>query len=411
MHAHTLSGSSALDEAVPSAPSGNPPARKKLSPAAGSRPHQPTFVKIFLVIVLVYFFLVSIGLMEVAFKGFGKQFAENLMATTANPFVGLVIGVLATSLVQSSSTTTSMAVGMVGAGVLSIRHTIPIIMGANIGTTVTNLIVSLGHMHRREEFRRAIAGSSVHDFFNLLCVIVLFPLEMTTHFLEKTASLASGLFLDFGGITFTSPVKAATKPVVQTIHAGLRDYAALPPRGCYILMLVLSIMILFVCLYFIVKVMRSLVIRKAENAFDGAAMERAGVRAIFIGLFFTILVQSSSITTSLLVPLVAGGLITVEAAFPITLGANIGTTTTAILASFATGNLAAITVAFVHFLFNVIGVFVFYPIRFMRSIPIRMAKGLGDLAFRKRRYAVLYVLFAFFILPALLVFVYEWFKS
>jgi len=106
-----------------------------------------------LVGVLLYLFLVSIGLMGAAFKGFGKGFAENLIRTTSNPFVGLFVGILATSVVQSSSTTTSIVVGMVGSGVITVGSGVYIVMGANIGTTVTNTLVSLGHFTRRDEFR------------------------------------------------------------------------------------------------------------------------------------------------------------------------------------------------------------------------------------------------------------------
>ena len=156
--------------------------------------------------------------MGAAFKGFGKGFAENLIRTTSNPFVGLFIGILATSIVQSSSTTTSLVVGMVGSGVIAVPCAIPIIMGANIGTTVTNTLVSLGHIGRKDEFRKAISAATVHDFFNLICVAILFPLELATGFLEKSATLMSTLFEGIGGIKFTSPIKLATKPAVNLIR-------------------------------------------------------------------------------------------------------------------------------------------------------------------------------------------------
>jgi sodium-dependent phosphate cotransporter len=146
-----------------------------------------TFVKVLLVVISLYFFLVSIGLMGKAFKGFGKDFAETLLQTTSNPFIALFVGILATSLVQSSSTTTSIVVGMVASGVITVGNAVPIIMGANIGTTVTNTLVSLGHITRREEFKRAVSGATVHDFFNLMCVAILFPLELATGFLQKFA--------------------------------------------------------------------------------------------------------------------------------------------------------------------------------------------------------------------------------
>lgn len=362
-----------------------------------------TFLKILSVGILLYLFLVSIGLMGAAFKGFGRGFAENLIRTTSNPFIGLFIGILATSIVQSSSTTTSVLVGIVGAGGITVANAIPIVMGANIGTTVTNTIVSLGHVNRKDEFRRAISAATVHDFFNLICVAIMFPLELATGFLEKLATLMSAWFTDAGGFKFVSPVKLVTKPVVQFIEKMmvLLSGSALVS---YICMLIIAMLLLFFALYFIVKVMKSLVINRAEIVLDNV-ISKSSLLGLFAGLFFTIIVQSSSITTSLLIPLVAAGILTVEAAFPITIGANIGTTTTAILASFATGNISAIIIAFAHFLFNLTGTLCIYPIKYFRIIPINLAKAFGDLAAEKRRYALFYVLGVFFIVPALLILV------
>ncbi len=361
-----------------------------------------TIIKIILVVFFLYMFLVSIGLMGGAFKGFGKGFAERLLESTSNPFIALFIGILATSLIQSSSTTTSIVVGMVASGVLTVKGAVPIIMGANIGTTVTNTLVSMGHITRREEFKRAIAGATVHDFFNLICVSVMFPLEVATGFLHKLATLLADSFVNVGGIKFTSPVKVATKPAVHLIKKFCVDMLPFNHTVGYILMLILSFVFLFVALYYIVQLMKSLVVEKTETVLSNI-VGKSGIIGIIAGLAFTVIVQSSSITTSLLVPLVGAGILTVEMVFPITMGANIGTTTTAILASFATGNTAAIAIAFVHFLFNLIGVCVIYPVPIFRRIPIFLAKWLGNIAFQKRRYAIGYVIGVFFVLPVLLI--------
>lgn len=372
-----------------------------------------TAAKILLIAFFLYLFLVSIGLMGKAFKGFGAGFAENLIRTTSNPFIGLFIGILATSLIQSSSTTTSIVVGMVGSGVLTVGNAVPIVMGANIGTTVTNTLVSLGHFTRRDEFKRAVSAATVHDFFNLICVAVMFPLELATGFLQKIATRMSGVFAEFGGIKFTSPIKVATQPVIDFIKHLLIDFSGLSKNAAYILMLVFSIMILFFCLYFIVKLMKALVVKKVEAVLDDVLRKNAMI-GIVAGVVFTTIVQSSSVTTSLLVPLVAAGVITMEVAFPITIGANIGTTGTAILASFAsaaaTGNVSAIVIAFVHFLFNLTGAIFIYPIKVFRRVPISLAKSLGDLAHRKRGYAIVYVLVLFFIVPSLLIIISRYLK-
>jgi len=275
------------------------------------------------------------------------------------------------------------------------------VMGANIGTTVTNTLVSLGHVGRRDEFRRAIAAATVHDFFNLICVGVLFPIELATHYLERAATFLAGKFEGVGGIELVDPIKLATKPAVHILGVFAQAILGGGLAG-YILMLILSVLVLFFALYFIVKVMKSLVVTKAETVLDNIITKRPIV-GLLAGLAFTIVVQSSSITTSLLVPLVAAGILSVEGAFPMTIGANIGTTSTAILASFATGNIAAVTIAFTHFLFNMTGAVCIFPIRFVRAIPIKLAKTFGNIAAEKRRYAFIYVLGVFFIMPGVFI--------
>ncbi|HQV33419.1 MAG TPA: Na/Pi symporter, partial [Calditrichia bacterium] len=94
-----------------------------------------TILQVIQLLLFLYLFLVSINLMGASMKMFGKGFAETLINNTANPLVGLFIGIFATSLVQSSSTTTSIVVGLVGGGVMTVSNAIPIIMGANMGTS------------------------------------------------------------------------------------------------------------------------------------------------------------------------------------------------------------------------------------------------------------------------------------
>ncbi|MEJ2004323.1 MAG: Na/Pi symporter, partial [Cyclobacteriaceae bacterium] len=112
-----------------------------------------------------------------SFNNLGREVAESIITATSNPFIGLFIGLLVTALIQSSSTTTSMIVALVASGSITLANAVPMIMGANIGTTLTSTIVSLGYIAKREEFKRAIAAGTVHDFFNILTVLILFPLE------------------------------------------------------------------------------------------------------------------------------------------------------------------------------------------------------------------------------------------
>ena len=144
-------------------------------------------IKALAIIISIYLFLLSIKLLGHSFKLFGKEFAESMLQMTSNPFTGLIIGIVSTSIIQSSSTTTSIVVGLVAGSVLNLDTAIPIIMGANIGTTITNALVSFGHISRKAEFRRAFSAAIVHDFFNLFSVIVLFPIELNFHLLQVMA--------------------------------------------------------------------------------------------------------------------------------------------------------------------------------------------------------------------------------
>ena len=116
----------------------------------------------------------------------------------------------------------------------------------------------------------------------------------------------------------------------------------------------------------------------------------------------TIIVQSSSITTSTLVPLVALGIITVEQMLPLTLGANIGTTCTAFLASIVTEKKNAIQIALVHLFFNIIGICIWFPLPFMRNVPLKIAKILGDHTVSYRWFGAFYILLIFVLIPLLL---------
>jgi sodium-dependent phosphate cotransporter len=325
-------------------------------------------------------------------KLFGEGFSNTLIATTKNPFVGLFIGILATSVIQSSSSTTSIVVGMVAAGALEIESAIPIVMGANIGTSITNIIASLPQIKRNNEFRRAFSAAIVHDFFNVLSVLVLFPLQLVTNFLGILAVELADLFAGVGGLKFLSPVKAITKPVVEMVEVYFVDIPWL--------MLVLAILLLFLALKYMVTSLKVIVVSRAKDWFDNYLFKTAA-RAFLLGILLTMLVQSSSITTSLIVPMAGAGLLTLEQIFPYTLGSNIGTTITAMLAALITGNLAAVTVAFAHTIFNICGIILWWP---FKKIPIAMATKFAELSIKNKFIPIAYVLIVFFIIPLLVIY-------
>jgi len=357
---------------------------------------QSTGARILTLLVLLYGFLVSIGMLGKAFKMFSGGFVGGLIESASNPLLGLFVGVLATTLVQSSSTTTSLVVALVGSGSMPIDTAIPIVMGANIGTSVTNTLVSIGHVTRGQEFERAFAASTVHDFFNILAVIVLFPLQLTTNFLGTLSSQMATLFAEVGGLTFASPLKLLTGPAVKAA-ATLLD-------GHPWLLLVSALVIMFASLRYLVVALKAIILGRVEAFFDQTLFANAG-RAMLFGLLITVLVQSSSITTSLAVPLAGAGILTLIQIFPYTLGANIGTTITAILAALAVGEISAVTVAFAHLLFNVCGIALIWPLPMIRRIPLRVAGGFAAVTANHRWIAIAYILVCFYAVPFAAIFV------
>lgn len=361
-------------------------------------------------LALLFIFLVGVQGLSTGVKGLGSHALDAFVTAVENPFLGLVTGILATTLVQSSSVTTSLIVGMVGSGALSVGAAVPMVMGANIGTTVTNTIAALAQVGGpKNAFRRAFAAATCHDFFNYLVVLALLPVELMTGILGKTAGVLVGWLPDSGGAGgFRSPFKVALKSSVSGIKTAIAPFAEDKAVANTVLILV-SIALIFLALTMIVKVMRMLVVGRLQRTVHTVLNRGAsGLTAAFgLGIMITILVQSSSITTSIMVPLAGAGIVRLWQVFPVTVGANIGTTVTALIASLAvTGSQAdpARQIALVHLLFNLAGTLLFYVPKVTRRYPMFFAHRLARLAVQNRTLAILYVVAAFYGVPALLVY-------
>ncbi|KAE8286009.1 Sodium-dependent phosphate transport protein 2A [Larimichthys crocea] len=396
----------------------------------------------------------------------GDIFQDN--AVLSNPVAGLVVGVLVTVLVQSSSTSTSIVVSLVASGLLEVRSAVPIIMGTNIGTSVTNTIVAMMQAAERTEFQRAFAGATIHDCFNWLSVLVLLPLEVASGLMTRLSHLLITSFSLQPGEEAPELLKVITEPVTKLIiqldkcvitaiamgNEGMRNrslvkewcqtdlvmssgngstencgpshdflsQSSLKCRHLFVstelsdlsvglILLAGSMAVLCSCLLLLVKLLNSLlkgqvakVIHKVINTDLPYPFEwLAGYIAMVVGAGVTFVVQSSSVFTSAMTPLVGIGVISLERAYPLTLGSNIGTTATALLAALASpGNklAAAIQIALCHLFFNIFGILLWYPLPFMR-LPIRMARVLGERTAKYRWFAVLYLLLCFLLLPSL----------
>ncbi|MBL4612655.1 MAG: hypothetical protein JKY91_02825 [Emcibacter sp.] len=359
------------------------------------------------VLFLIYMLITAVGMIGSGFKGATKGQATDLFAFATNPFMGLIVGVIATAMIQSSSTVTSIIVGLVAGG-LSVEMAVPMIMGANIGTTITNTIVSLGHIGKKKEFRRAFAAATVHDFFNLLAVMIFLPIEIIFHPLQKIAGFLAAHFvggenLSVKGLNFIKPL---TKPVI----AEFKNLAEMiSEQASSVILIIFGIFVIFFSIILVGKLLKKLMVGRAKQIMH-SSIGRGPISGITSGAVVTVLVQSSSTTTSLMVPLAGSGIFKLKQIYPFTLGANIGTTITALLAATAISGptaILALQIALVHLIYNSSAVLLIYGIKTLRNIPLRGAMWMARIAAERKIFALLYMIGVFFVIPGLMVFIYQ----
>jgi solute carrier family 34 (sodium-dependent phosphate cotransporter) len=348
------------------------------------------------ILLALLIFLFTLDLMIASLQHLGKDAAEVIILATSNPFTGLFIGLLVTALIQSSSATTSMVVALVASGSITLEGAIPILMGANVGTTITSTIVSLGFITKKKEFRRAVTIGTYHDFFNILTVLILFPLEYYFGFLSGLAQYIATSF-------FNEPIGMAQKQfnllgdrfgfIINMIVTSINNGFVLA---------IMSIGLLFGSILFFRKVLSNTLGFGSQERFQQFFF-KSPLKSFAWGLLTTAAIRSSTVTTSLVVPLVAKKVVRIKSAFPFVLGANMGTTITAFIAALFNSN-AAISIAIAHFLFNLIGVLLFFPIPYLNQLPIKLADGLGRLTLKYRLVGFLYVLLTFFFIPFSLIY-------
>jgi sodium-dependent phosphate cotransporter len=354
--------------------------------------------KILYILGTLVLFVFALDLMISSLQNLGSTAAEAILLATSNPFTALFIGLLITAMIQSSSTATSLVVALVASGSITIDSAIPIIMGANIGTTITSTIVSLGFINKKKEFRRAIAAGTYHDFFNILTVSILFPLEYYNGFLSN---LSGWITENFFTVSKSSSPSAFT-PLWSGFNPIIEFLVNVIPSG--FLLALFSFGLLFLSILLFRKLISELLMASSPEKFSRFFFKNT-VKSFFWGLVTTAAIRSSTITSSVVVPIVAQKIITLRKAVPFILGANMGTTITAIIAATLNANSSsAITIALAHFLFNLIGVLVFFPIPFLRNIPMAMAIGLGRLTIRYRLAGFVYILVVFFFVPFSLIY-------
>ena len=349
--------------------------------------------------VLIYFMLLAVSIIGNGFNTMTSGHAEGLFEFASHPVTGLIIGILATALIQSSSTVTSIIVAMVAGG-LPITLAVPMMMGANVGTSITNTIVSMGHIHDKREYEKAFQAATIHDVFNVMAVIIFLPLEVLFGILEHLSGLLvswmhSDTAVAVGGF---NPIKAVTKPVNEQLQWLLGD---LSNGYAGAIMIILGIGLIVASITFLGRIMKALMVGRAKSLLY-KSIGRGPVSGIASGTAVTVLVQSSSTTTSLMVPLVGSGVLTARDIYPFTLGANIGTCITALIAALGiTGVMAepALQIALVHLVYNVLAVATIFGLPWLREIPPVFSAALARQVAKRKILGVMYILGVFFALP------------
>ncbi|CBY23931.1 unnamed protein product [Oikopleura dioica] len=458
-------------------------------------------IKVMLAIFFVYTFIFAIGLLSDSFQVLGGAFLNDVIASIEdileNPFCGFCMGILLTVLCQSSSTATSIFITLVGSGLFTVKVGIYCIYGANVGTAITSTLVAFGNVAEKKEFAAAMACAAIPAVYDMLIVLVLFPLEIIFDMMQLLTGLMVAPFADCeddcnsDGLDF-DPIGAITEPIQKYLLVknkdglGLPDYNGTfvnycrttlgndtslctdfcdypekdgcPPGGstcmqagpsydCTFMdydaadtfvvkftdscvqkeqhMFVNSCMsdeaiggicffISFVMMYGslvgVVKCLKSVLVGSItdllKNNVDKNLPSPFGWLTDYLyiisGVLLTFAVQSSSIVLSILTPIVAIGVISVERAYPITAGANLGTTITGLIAAFANASgdfSGALQVSLSHVMFNSFGIVLFFVIPMTRYPVIQGSLWIGKMSARYRWWAILYTILAFVVIP------------
>jgi len=374
-----------------------------------------------------YLFFLSITMlgsgMKSAFKGPVDAFLKD-HGESFTELVSFVVGVLGTSLVQSSSTVTAMAVVLAQEEILPLVIAIGIVHGANLGTSVTSSLVAFASEirpltgrpirdlrtllfePRLPGFHRAVSTAVVHGVFNgVLVTAILLALEIPfglVHRLAESSANAVASLARQGSalltvLDYVSP-KTYTKPVVSALKdvgfAGA-DLLGVPEgpghTTVYAALVVGSFVLLFLSLRGFSRTVKGWLMEGQQVGPDDlAGLKAMGQKLLgsspldtfFRGLILTILVQSSSATTSMVVPLAALGLFSIRQVFPFVMGANIGTTTTALIAasqSFGQEGFAdGMTIALCHFYLNVLAVILVVTVPGLQRSILGATQWLAD---------------------------------
>ncbi|EYC03513.1 hypothetical protein Y032_0093g2633 [Ancylostoma ceylanicum] len=406
--------------------------------------------------IILFLYICSLSNLSTAFsllgsRGLGKAIKASPLIN--DPISAVVVGMLATVVLQSATTTTNVLVGMVAADMITVHEAIPVMIGSELGGTLVNAIVSLAYSGKPEQFRRAFAAATLGDVFNICCIFVILPLELATGFIEEFSWLIVDPLIAEQGISFktldllTDPVN---RMVLEVNEAELRNatidddyfapdhsfvYRCVFKNGSRIykcpythlfayssfsdsligwIVLVISIAVLVFCLIGIVYLIQTLLKGPLAKYVRGLLSRECpgrwrpctGYTVMLVGLIITLAIQSNNIFNSSLTPLVGSGVISLEQMYPLILGANIGGSFSAVLAALtADGSRFEKTLhmAVCQVLYNIIGTFMFYLIPWTRKLPTFLARRLGEITDQYRWFIVVFILMFFVLIPGVVI--------
>ncbi|WIM67405.1 Na/Pi symporter [Corynebacterium breve] len=345
--------------------------------------------RIAVIVVAVLALVFSVYLIAGGVNEISLHRVETLVDLARNPLIALMVGLLATAAVQSSSTVTALVVASVATGILELDAAIPIILGANIGTTVTPMIVSFSYLHDKQDFRTAHSTAALHLWFNTVFVLLIFPIE---YFFGPMRHLAP--HIDLPG----EPLRVET----------FIELARLVPfHGMW--SIVAGIVVLVASIRLIDDQLKHLLTPLAWKLL-GHTSSGSAAFGFGAGMLLTVLIQASSAVVSATLPFATAKLADLRGYMAVILGANVGTTMLAVITAFATPGdypTVAFQAAIVHVAFNVFGALVVALIGPMRRLIYRLARMSGRIAERSVWLTFGAMALGYFIVPALLISVYS----
>ncbi len=356
---------------------------------------------VFMMIMAVYLIL------DGAF-GIGSNGVAQLFNLAANPIIGLLIGILATATIQSSTTVTALTVTAVGTGGISVTVAIPIILGANIGTTITASIVAFSYIGNRSSFRRAFASASLHTWFNTLFGLAAFLLELAFHPLSRFSNMVSDSVVGENPSEAGRGLFQLYSPLINAVGVDGLLGSLFDRRLAAVFAILVGTLLVLAAIRFInaqLSVLTAATTRTLLERSSGAS-NALGVTS---GALVTMAVNASSVTVSSLLPFAVARTLTMREALSVTLGANVGTTLMSLLAALAVpGTLGTLAVqaALVHVIFNVAGTMLVLICPPLQNRIIALAELSGRVAVRGYSMAAAAMAGGYFVLPALVILIY-----